>query len=276
MKIVVDAFDGTVDYYISNTKDPIIQGYSKAYPNLFKDIAAMPPLLRQQLRYPQDIYQVQMSIYAKYHQTDPALFYQQSETWDFAKVADKPVKPYYLTTLLDGASELQPFVLLNPMTPIGRNNLSMLAVAGVDRLDAAGTLFEKEIVVYRFSREIQVDGPSQVSALIDQSPEISRLFSLWDQRGSKVVRGRIIVLPIGKSIIYVQPIYLVSTGTTKIPELVRIVLSMGNEVVMDTSLEGAWNKLEARLHRDQQFTPEGVKVPNSQKPSGNTLSADPM
>ena len=276
VKIVIDAFDGTVDYYISNTKDPIIQGYRKAYPNLFKDIAAMPPLLRQQLRYPQDIFQVQMSIYAKYHQTDPALFYQQSETWDFAKVADKPVKPYYLTTLLDGANELQPFVLLNPMTPIGRNNLSMLAVAGVDKLDAPGELFEKEIVVYKFSREIQVDGPSQVSALIDQSPEISRLFSLWDQRGSKVVRGRIIVLPIGKSIIYVQPIYLVSTGTTKIPELVRIVLSMGNEVVMDTSLEGAWNKLEARLHRDQQFTPEGVRIQKTQQPVENLPSADPM
>ena len=277
VKIVVDAFDGTVDYYISNAKDPIIQGYSKAYPNLFKDIAAMPPLLREQMRYPRDIFQVQMSIYAKYHQTDPALFYQQSETWDFAKVADKPVKPYYLTTLLEGASELQPFVLLNPMTPIGRNNLSMLAVAGVDRLDAAGALFEKEIVVYKFSREIQVDGPSQVSALIDQSPEISRLFSLWDQRGSSVVRGRIIVLPIGKSIIYVQPIYLVSTGTTKIPELVRIVLSMGNEVVMDTSLEGAWNKLEARLRSDQRFPPEGVKeVPSPQPTVKSVPSPSPM
>ena len=154
--------------------------------------------------------------------------------------------------------------------------MSMLAVAGVDKLDAPGELFEKEIVVYKFSREIQVDGPSQVSALIDQSPEISRLFSLWDQRGSKVVRGRIIVLPIGKSIIYVQPIYLVSTGTTKIPELVRIVLSMGNEVVMDTSLEGAWNKLEARLHRDQQFTPEGVRIQKTQQPVENLPSADPM
>jgi uncharacterized membrane protein (UPF0182 family) len=98
--------------------------------------------------------------------------------------------------------------------------------------------------------------------LIDQSPEISRLFSLWDQRGSRVVRGRIIVLPIGKSIIYVQPIYLVSTGTTKIPELVRIILSMGNEVVMDTSLEVAWNKLEARLRSGQRFIPEGVLNPN--------------
>lgn len=262
VKIVVDAFDGTIDYYVSDPKDPIIQGYRNAYPSLFKNIAEMPPLLREQTRYPRDIFQIQMGVYAKYHQTDPALFYQQSETWDFAMVSGKPVKPYYLTTLLEGADDVQPFVLLNPMTPIGRNNLSVLAVAGASKSDTAGGGYKKELIVYRFSREVQVDGPSQVSALIDQDPQISRLFGLWDQKGSHVVRGRIIVLPIGKSIIYVQPIYLVSTGTTKIPELVRIVLSMGNVVVMDTSLEGAWNTLESRLRNDQRFTPEGVKEPN--------------
>ena len=276
VKIVVDAFDGTVDYFISDTKDPIIQGYRNAYPNLFKDIAAMPPLLREQMRYPRDIFQIQMGIYAKYHQADPALFYQQSETWDFAKISEKPVKPYYLTTLLDGASEVQPFVLLNPMTPIGRNNLSVLAVAGAHKSDIAGKGFEKEIVVYKFSRDVQVDGPSQVSALIDQDPEISRLFSLWDQKGSHVVRGRIIVLPIGKSIIYVQPVYLVSTGSIKIPELARIILSMGNVVVMDTTLEGAWSKLESRLRNDQRFTPEGVQAPDTQSPVEKLPSAKPL
>ena len=207
-----------------------------------------------------------MGVYAKYHQTDPDLFYQQSETWDFAKIAEKPVKPYYLTTLLEGASEVQPFVLLNPMTPIGRNNLSVLAVAGAHRTDAAGQDFKREIVVYKFSRDVQVDGPSQVSALIDQDPVISRLFSLWDQKGSHVVRGRIIVLPIGRCIIYVQPVYLVSSGSIKIPELARIILSMGNVVVMDTTLEAAWDKLEKRLRDDQRFTPEGVKETNPQIP----------
>ena len=101
VKIVVDAFDGTVDYYVADRSDPIIAGYSNAYPGLFKNVTAMPPLLREQMRYPSDAFQAQMSIYAKYHQTDPALFYQQSETWDFAKVSDRPVKPYYLTTLLE-------------------------------------------------------------------------------------------------------------------------------------------------------------------------------
>jgi len=256
VKIVVDAFDGSVDYYVADSKDPIIQGYGKAYPGLFKNIAAMPPLLREQLRYPRDIFQVQMGIYAKYHQTDPALFYQQSETWDFAKVGEKPVKPYYLTTLLDGAEEVQPFVLLNPMTPVGRNNLSVLAVAGAHRADTAGIPYEKEVVLYKFSRDVQVDGPSQVSALIDQDPQISRLFSLWDQKGSHVQRGRIIVLPIGKSILYVQPVYIVSTGNIKIPELARIILSMGNVVVMDTTLEGAWNTLEAKLRDGSRFSPD--------------------
>jgi hypothetical protein len=255
VKIVIDAFDGTVDYYVADSNDPIIQGYSKAYPGVFKSITAMPPLLREQLRYPRDFFQVQMEVYAKYHQIDPALFYQQSETWDFAKVGDKPVKPYYLTTLLDGAEEVQPFVLLEPMTPVGRGNLSVLAVAGPQRADKAGLPYESEIVVYKFSRDVQADGPSQVSALIDQDPEISRLFSLWDQKGSHVERGRIIVLPIGKSIIYVQPVYLVSTGSIKIPELARVILAMGNVVVMDTSLERAWDRLEARLRAGSRYAP---------------------
>ncbi|MFM8333688.1 MAG: UPF0182 family protein [Candidatus Methylumidiphilus sp.] len=267
VKIVVDAFDGSVDYYVADDKDAIIQGYQKAYPGLFKSITSMPPLLREQLRYPQDILQVQMAIYAKYHQTDPALFYQQSETWDFAKVGGNPVKPYYLTTLLDGAEEVQPFVLLNPMTPVGRNNLSVLVVAGAHRADAAGMPYEKEVVVYKFSRDVQVDGPSQVSALIDQDPEIARLFSLWDQKGSHVQRGRIIVLPIGKSILYVQPVYIVSTASIKIPELARIILSMGNVVVMETNLESAWNKLEAKLRESSSQLPSGTDKPPAGMPA---------
>lgn len=257
VKIVVDAFDGTVDYYVSNNKDPIIQGYQKAYPGLFKNITAMPPLLREQMRYPRDILQVQLAIYAKYHQTDPALFYQQAETWDFARVAEKPVKPYYLTTLLKGAEQdVQPFVLIEPMTPIGRNNLSVLAVAGAYKGDTAGMPYREELLVYTFNRDVQVNGPSQVSALIDQDPEVSQMFTLWDQRGSQVQRGRIIVLPIGKSILYVQPVYIISTGNTKIPELARIIVSMGNVVVMDTSLERAWDKLEERLRTGKRASPQ--------------------
>jgi len=276
VKVVVDAFDGTVDYYVADNKDPIILGYQKAYPGLFKSIAAMPPLLREQMRYPRDFLQVQMAIYAKYHQTDPALFYQQAETWDFAKVADKQVKPYYLTTLLEGAEEVQPFVLLNPMTPVGRNNLSVLTVAGAYKSDTAGTPYRKEIVVYKFSRDVQVNGPSQVSALIDQDPEVSQLLTLWDQRGSQVQRGRIIVLPIGRSILYVQPVYIVSTGNTKIPELARIIISMGNVVVMDTSLEKAWDELERRLRTGKRGGALGADALQFKPIGGTAPSAGPM
>jgi uncharacterized membrane protein (UPF0182 family) len=247
VKIVVDAFDGAVDYYVSDFSDPITQGYRNAYPNLFKDITAMPPQLREQIRYPKDIFAVQMEVYAKYHQTDPALFYQQAETWDFAKVGENKVKPYYLTTYLEGLEDMQDFILLNPMTPIGRNNLSVLGVAGTLKFNVKDEPSANKIVVYKFSRDAQVNGPSQVSALIDQDPDISRLFALWDQKGSHIQRGRIIMLPIGRSLLYVQPVYLVSTAATKIPELARIILAMGDVVIMDTSLERALDRLEAKL-----------------------------
>jgi len=254
VKIVVDAFDGTVDYYVSDPGDPIILGYSKAYPGVFKDIGSLPPLLREQLRYPRDAFSVQMGIYAKYHQTDPALFYQQAETWDFAKVDNNPMKPYYFTTYLEGAEDMQDFVLLNAMTPVGRNNLSMIGVAGSLKTSVTGLPYSPRIAVYKFSRDVQVNGPSQVSALIDQDPEIARLFALWDQKGSHVQRGRMIMLPIGRSLLYVQPVYIVSTASTKIPELARVILSMGNIVVMDTSLEKALDRLEARLQQGSPGT----------------------
>jgi uncharacterized membrane protein (UPF0182 family) len=246
VKVVIDGFDGTVDYYVANPEDPIIRGYAKAYPGLFKDINTMPPALKEQLRYPRDMFTAQMSIYARYHQTEPALFYEQAETWDFARVNETVMKPFYFTTyLLEGAQEPESFVLINPMTPVGRANLSVLAVAGTPKVRQG--VYEKQIVLYRFSREIQVEGPSQVSALIDQDPEISRQIALWDQKGSHVLRGRIIVLPIGHSVLYVQPVYIVSTGTTRIPELQRIILSMNNVVIMDASLEKGIERLQKQL-----------------------------
>ena len=266
VKIVVDAFDGSVDYYISDTRDPIIQGYRNAYPGLFKDIGTMPPALSSHLRYPKDLFGNQMRIYARYHQTDPGLFYEQAETWDIAKVNDAMVKPFYLTTALEGyQSDRHNFVMIEPMTPVGRSNLSALAVAGTfdggDKPIPGARPEEKKIIVYRFSRESQVEGPGQVSALIDQDPEIARQLTLWDQRGSRVLRGRIIVLPVGRSVLYVQPVYIVSTGGTRIPELQRIILSMGNIVVMDASLENGIIELERRLKATRRARPGRIAEP---------------
>jgi len=257
VKIVIDTFDGTVDYYVTDSTDPIVRAYRRAYPGLFKDMSDMPPLLLDQLRYPRDMFVIQMNIFARYHQREPALFYQQAETWNFAKVQDKFVKPYYLTTYLEGCGDMNNFVLLSPMTPIGRSNLSVLAIGGAQSQDRCGTSYSKQIVFYKFSKDVQVDGPSQVSALIDQDPVVAQQFTLWDQKGSAVIRGRIIILPVGNSILYVQPVYLVSTAATKIPELTRVILSLGNVVVMDTSLEAAFNKLEAKL---KAGAPQGQAV----------------
>lgn len=270
VKVVVDAFDGSVDYYVSDATDPIIRGYRKAYPGVFKDLGAMPPALKEQLRYPTDLFTAQMKIYSRYHQAVPELFYEQAETWDFPKVHDNPMKPYYLTTALEGYRSDQPsFVLINPMTPIGRSNLSVLAVGGTFTVGAnvdPTVGYSKQLVLYRFNREIQVDGPAQVSALIDQDPEIAQQFALWDQRGSRVLRGRIIVLPVGRSVLYVQPVYLVSTSGTRIPELQRIILSMGNVVVMTESLENGIGILEKRLKELRMQTP-GVAPTTAPKPA---------
>lgn len=281
VKIVVDAFDGHVDYYVVDTKDPIIEGYRKAYPGLFKDVSAMPPGLKEQLRYPKGMFTAQMKIYSRYHQAAPELFYEQAETWDFPRVNDAPMKPFFFTSALEGyRDDQQSFVLINPMTPVGRSNLSALAVAGTPTVGAnltPGMSYSKQIVIYKFSREVQVEGPAQVSALIDQDPEIARMFSLWDQKGSRVLRGRIIVLPVGRSVLYVQPVYIVSTSGTRIPELQRIILSMGNVVVMDASLENGITRLEQRLKelRDQRPAPPPPPAAAPASKAGPSLSPTP-
>jgi uncharacterized membrane protein (UPF0182 family) len=247
VKIVVDAYDGHVDFYLADPEDPIIRAYSRAYPGIFKPIAAMPLELQTQLRYPRDMFYLQMQIYAKYHQRQPELFYQQSETWSFARAGDAPKKPYYLTVKLVERAHpnLQPFVQICPLTPIGRDNLSALALAGVRDLQEGP--YRPELVVYRFGKEFQVEGPAQITALIDQNPEISAAFTLWGQLGSEVRRGRIIVLPVGHSILYVQPVYLISASQTKIPQLMRVIASMGGIVVMERTLKESFDKLRRLL-----------------------------
>lgn len=274
VKVVVDAFDGTVEYYVANPDDPIIRGYAKAFPGFFKDINTMPPTLKEHLRYPKDMFSAQMAVYARYHQAEPALFYEQAETWDFPRVNDLPMQPFYFTTyLLEGIQEPESFVLISPMTPIGRANLSGLAVAGTPKV--VHGVYQKEVVLYRFGRDTQVEGPSQVSALIDQDPLIAQQFALWDQKGSHVLRGRIIVLPIGHSILYLQPVYISSTGSTRIPELQRIILSMNNVVVMDASLENGIKRLQQTLQASAKnkmpVSGQAPQVPVKKTPEiGNT------
>jgi uncharacterized membrane protein (UPF0182 family) len=254
VKIVIDAFDGSINYYLADPSDALIQAYNRAYPGLFKPIETMPTELRAHLRYPRDLFYMQMKVYAKYHQRNPDLFFEQGETWQFANVRGAPVMPYYQTMDFadtptikhckdkDGNNK-EEFVMINPMTPINRSNLSMIGVASILDSDDCNSDYKPNITVYKFGRDVQVNGPAQVEALVNQNAEISEKLTLWDQHGSKVNMGRMVILPMGNTILYVLPVYITSTNT-KIPELTRMIVSMGNRVVWDTSLWSAFEKLK--------------------------------
>ncbi|MDD1636143.1 MAG: UPF0182 family protein, partial [Methylococcaceae bacterium] len=211
VKVIVDAYDGDVDFYIADPSDAIIQAYSRAYPRLLKPLDEMPDELRKHLRYPRDLYYLQMKIFARYHQRDPALFYEQAETWSRANVRGKPVLPYYQTMDFGNCNNKEEFVMVDPMTPINRENLSMIGVAGIMDETKCGSEYKPGITVYRFGRSVQVNGPAQVEALVNQDPLISEQFTLWDQGGSRIEMGRMITLPMGNNILYVQPVYIAAT-----------------------------------------------------------------
>ena len=243
VKIVVDAFDGDVDYYLIDSTDSIAQVYNRAYPSLFKSLDAMPQELKAHFRYPRDLYTVQMQVYAKYHQTSPELFYEQAETWAQANVREKPVLPYYQTMDFGYCNDSEEFDLINAMTPVNRNNLSMVGIAStMDKVNCSGA-YKPSLTIFKFGKDVQVNGPGQIEALTQQHPEISEQFTLWDQNGSSVEMGRIVILPMGNTILYVQPIYIASTKN-KMPELTRIIVSIGNETVMDTTLHSALDRLK--------------------------------
>ena len=257
VKVVVDAYDGHVDYYIADPKDPIINTYDRAYPGLFKKLNEMPASLLSHLRYPRDLYYMQMKIYAKYHQNSPALFYEQAETWQYATVDGESVLPYFITMDFGRCNSREEFTMINPMTPVRRHNLSMIGVASTLDEDSCNHNYHPGITIYKFPKAVQVNGPSQVNALIDQNPEIASQFTLWNQLGSEVKKGRMVILPMGNSILYVQPIYMLATKT-KMPELARVIVSVGNQVVMDKTLWAAFERLKAKFIKTSNGSSSGT------------------
>jgi len=275
VKIVIDAYDGTIDFYIFDKQDPIIGAYSRIYPGLFRDAGQMPEELKAHVRYPQAIFEIQMAIYAKYHQTDPEVFYQQEDVWQFAKTyrgkESTEIKPYYLTLDLVTPGRFD-FLLLLPMSPSGRDNLRSLTLVSSDRP------YYGKIIVYNFPKGELVYGPSQIYALINQDTRISEQFTLWDQAGSEVDRGKMIILPIGKVILYIQPVYLKSSTQLKIPELKRLIMSHGQVVIMANSLEEAYAQLQQKIKTevervDKRFAPLMQSTPDLSQPSPTPSAA---
>lgn len=263
VKIVIDAYDGSVEYYIADPKDPIIQAYRRAYPRFFKNISEMNEELRAHLRYPQDIFEIQMAIFSRYHQTKPENFYKQDDAWRFARLfqngSEKIIRPYYLTLNIFNPDKAE-FLLVQPFSPRGLDILRAIATVSSD-----GERYGK-ITVLAFPKETQVYGPSQVNAIIDQDTNVSQQFTLWNQIGSAVERGNIIILPYAGSVLYVQPVYLKATGGVTIPELKRLIITYEDMVVMEPSLEAAIDQLIKRIEMRERLYKERLKRFSGEQP----------
>ncbi len=272
VKIVVDAYNGSVDFYLADPDDPIARAYARIYPDLIKPLDALPGELRPHLRYPKDFFSVQMQIYAKYHQTDPRTFYQQEDLWTFPTALETsntvPLRPYYVTLDLIAPPRMD-FMLLLPMFPKNRDNLRAMAIAGCDP-ESYGKL-----VIYNFPKGELVYGPAQIDALINQDPDIAEQFTLWDQAGSQIVRGKMIILPLAHSVLFIQPVYLKATSRVKIPELQRIIMSEGSVVVMEKSVEEAYAELQRRVMAEGGLTgSQGPPVEEGQSPAALPAPSD--
>jgi uncharacterized protein len=235
VKVVVDAYNGTVKYYLADPTDVLIQAYGKIFPGLFTPISEMPPGLFSHIRYPEQMFKIQSSIYTSYHMQNTQVFFNREDRWAWPKeiYEDKPVTmdPYYTIIQLPGESSSE-FVLMLPYTPFNRDNM-VAWLAGRSDGDNYGKL-----VIYLFPKGELLYGPSQIEARIDQDSRISEQLTLWSQRGSSVIRGNLLVLPLSGSVLYVEPIYL-SSEQGQLPELARVIVAYGERVVMERTLDEA-------------------------------------
>jgi uncharacterized protein len=232
VKVTVDAYHGTVKAYVIDPNDPLIRTQTRIFPGIMEPLSAMPEVLRRHLRYPEDLYRAQASLYTTYHMTEPDLFYHREDQWQVPSVDQgRERNPFMRHIIMRLPDEPSPeYIFMSPFTPRQKDNLAAWMVARAD-----GEHYGK-LVVYRFPKQSLVFGPRQIMNRINQDTEISRQITLWDQRGSEVIRGELLVIPIEKSLLYVQPIFLRAEGG-QIPELKRVVVAHQNQVVMAETLE---------------------------------------
>ncbi len=263
IKVVVDAYNGSVDYYLADPSDPIAAAHARIYPGLFKPLDAMPQALKQHLRYPKSLFDVQMDLYTRYHQTDPETFYNQEDAWerppDQWREDIERMRSHYLTLNLIDPDRFE-YSLFAPMTPLGQPNMRALAVAGND-----GESYGR-IIVYRFPKGALVYGPEQVNAFIKQDPEISQELNLWSQQGSQVLHGRLLVVPVEGVVTYIQGIFLQTASESPLPQLAQIIVSQGPLVVMASSLEQGIESLHKLIKETQEREPVQKVPPRDESP----------
>jgi len=244
VKVVVDAYDGTTTFYVFDAEDPIIAAYRRIFPSLFQDASAMPPTLRKHVRYPELLLKLQASVYGLYHMTDPEVFYNREDLWTIAsevgmnergEQATLTMEPNFVLMKLPGETGVE-FVEILPFTPARRNNL-IGWIAGRSDGEHYGTS-----VVYDFPKTRLVDGPLQVEARIDQNAQLSGQLTLWNQQGSHVRRGTLLVIPSGRALLYAEAIYL-QAERSPMPELRLVVLALQDRLAYGPTFESAMASL---------------------------------
>jgi uncharacterized membrane protein (UPF0182 family) len=235
VKVVVDAYHGTTEFYVVDPADPLIRTWARIFPDLFRPLDRLPPELREHLRYPVDLFEVQAQVYATYHMRDPRVFYNREDVWSWPTEIfagqQQRMEPYYVTLRLWGEPRPE-FVLILPMTAQRRENMVAWLAARNDPPHLG------ELRVFLFPKERVVFGPMQVESRIDQDPSISAQLTLWNQQGSRVIRGNLLVIPLEDSLLYVEPIFL-RAETSQLPELKRVIVAHGPRIAMEETLEAA-------------------------------------
>jgi hypothetical protein len=237
VKVVIDAYDGTVNYYVADSTDPLLKTYAKIFPGVFKPMNAMPEDLQKHIRYPEDLFRAQSKVMLQYHVRDPQVFYTGSDRWEVAKEMtgtsneQTEMDPYYVVMALPGEAS-EEFLLMRPFTPANKVNMVSWMAARCDPENYG------KLVLYLFPTQNLVYGPSQIESRIDQDPSISSELTLWNQQGSSVNRGNLIVIPIDKSVLYIKPLYLQSTANG-IPQLKRVIVAYADKLEMADTLDAA-------------------------------------
>ncbi|HEX5107817.1 MAG TPA: UPF0182 family protein [Vicinamibacterales bacterium] len=274
VKFVIDAYNGTMTAYLADERDPIARTYARAFPGLFKPLSSMPPAIRAHVRYPEGIFGVQAERYATYHMTEPSVYYNREDLWQIP-AADQPtagraaaMEPYYTIMRLPGEREAE-FIQMLPFTPASRENLAAWLVARSD-----GEHYGR-LSAFEFPKQKTVYGPRQMIARISQDQTISPQITLWNQQGSQVIWGTLMVIPVEESLIYVRPLYLRASGG-RIPELTRVVVAYQDDIVMERTLDDAVARLfggpsRSRPSGEEQTRSRDTASPPIEAPAGGEL-----
>jgi uncharacterized protein len=276
VKTVIDAYNGTVHFYVFDDKDPLLAAYRGIFPGLFREASEMPADLRTHVRYPETLIRAQGEVYSLYHTQNPKVFFQREDVWSVAqhvtvnnegKQQVAPIDPYFALMQLPGEQQKNEFVLILPFTPASRNNM-IGWMAGRSDAENYGKL-----VGYNFPSSRLIDGPTQIEARIDQNAQLSSQFTLWNAQGSRVIRGHLLVIPIGRSLMFVEPIYL-QAERSPMPELRLVVLATQEKLAYGQTFAEAMNSLFGEAAA-QQPSPSSAQAPAPQGASQPTPSPAP-